>query len=236
MLHGHLDVVPGPGRPVRAADRGRPPLRARRLRHEGRAGGDAGHRGGDARPGPGPGAARDRRRRGVRGGRRARQRPPRRQRLHRRLRDHRRADRPAHRGRGQGGAGAAAGGRRHGRPRGHALARRQRRPQRDRRFPQYRVATVCPAQFRAVRPPLDQPRPDLGRRRAEQGARPMRDRRRHPLPARPGSGRDPGGSPRPRRGRGGAADDPPAGDRRPRLALRARRCARRRPPITTASR
>ena len=31
----------------------------------------------------------------------------------------------------------------------------------------------------------------LGRRRAQQGARPMRDRRRHPLPARPGPRRDP---------------------------------------------
>ena len=98
-------------RAVRAAGRGRPALRARRLRHEGRAGGDAGHRRGDARPGRGPGAARDRRRRGVRGGGRARQRPPGRQRLPRRLRDHRRADRPADRGRGEGRAGAAARGR-----------------------------------------------------------------------------------------------------------------------------
>ena len=53
-------------------------------------------------------------------------------------------------------------GRRRGRPRRHALARRQRRAQGDRRFPQYRVATVCAAQLGAVRPPLDQPRPDLG--------------------------------------------------------------------------
>ena len=29
-----------------------------------------------------------------------------------------------------------------------------------RRFPQHRVATVCPAELGAVRPPLDQPRPD----------------------------------------------------------------------------
>ena len=36
VLHGHLDVVPGAGRAVRAAGRGRPALRARRLRHEGR--------------------------------------------------------------------------------------------------------------------------------------------------------------------------------------------------------
>ena len=95
VLHGHLDVVPGLGGPVRAAGRGRPPLRARRLRHEGGAGGDAAHHRRDARPGAGAGAAGDRRRRGVRGGARARQRPPRRQRLPRRLRDHRRADRPA---------------------------------------------------------------------------------------------------------------------------------------------
>ena len=39
-LHGHLDVVPGPARAVLAARRGRPALRPRRLRHEGRARGD----------------------------------------------------------------------------------------------------------------------------------------------------------------------------------------------------
>ena len=80
-------------------------------------------------------------------------------------------------------------GQRRRRPRRDALAGRQRRAEGARRFPQYRVATVCPAQLGAVRPPLDQPRPDPGRRRAQQGARPMRDRRRHPLPARPGSRR-----------------------------------------------
>ena len=42
VLHGHLDVVPGHRRAVRAAGRGRPALRARRLRHEGCARGDAG--------------------------------------------------------------------------------------------------------------------------------------------------------------------------------------------------
>ena len=59
----------------------------------------------------------------------------------------------------------------------------------DRRVPRHRVATVCAAQLGAVRPALDQPRPDPRRRRAEQGARPLRDRRRHPLPARAGSRR-----------------------------------------------
>ena len=46
---------------------------------------------------------------------------------------------------------------------------------------------------RPVRPPVDQPRPHHRRRRPEQGAGPVRDRRRHPLPARPGRPRDPGG-------------------------------------------
>ena len=236
VLHGHIDVVPA------HAGQFEPRLDGDRL--YGRGAYDmkgalaamlVDHRG-DARPGRGAGAARDRRRRGVRGGGRARLRPPRRQRLRRRLRDHRRADRSAHRGRGQGGAGAAARGGGHGGPRRHALAGRQRRPQRDRRFPQYRVATVCPAQLGAVRPPLDQPRPDLGRRRAEQGARPMRDRRRHPLPARPGSRRDAGGGPGDARGRGDAAVH--AGRRRPSTATRPScgRCARRRRRTTTASR
>ena len=49
-----------------------------------------------------------------------------------------------------------------------------------------RVAAVRARVVRAVRPPVDQPRPDHRRRRAQQGARPLRDRRRHPLPARPG--------------------------------------------------
>ena len=42
VLHGHLDVVPGARGAVRAAGRRRPPLRPRRLRHEGRARGDDG--------------------------------------------------------------------------------------------------------------------------------------------------------------------------------------------------
>ena len=41
LLHGHVDVVPGRAGAVRAPARRRPALRPRRLRHEGRAGGDA---------------------------------------------------------------------------------------------------------------------------------------------------------------------------------------------------
>ena len=192
VLEGHLDVVPARAEQFEPRIDGRPALRARRLRHEGRAGGDDARHRGAARPGRGPGAARDRRRRGVRGGRGARLRPPGRLRLPRRLRDHRRADRPAHRGRGQGRAGDAARGRRGQPPTGRRRGSGDNAVlQRDRRFSQDRVATVCPAQLGAVRPPLDQPGQDLGRRRAEQGARPMRDRRRHPLSARPGPRRDP---------------------------------------------
>ena len=51
---------------------------------------------------------------------------------------------------------------------------RQRRAQGDRRLPPHRVAAVRARVLRAVRPPVDQPRPDRGRRRAQQGARPMR--------------------------------------------------------------
>jgi succinyl-diaminopimelate desuccinylase len=43
--------------------------------------------------------------------------------------------------------------------------------------------------------PVDQPRPDRGRRRLQQGPRPLLDGRRHPLPAQPGHGRDPRADP-----------------------------------------
>ena len=74
------------------------------------------------------------------------------------------------------------------RARRDAVARRKRGAQGARRFPQHRVATVCAAELGAVRPPLDQPGPDPRRRRAQQGSRPMCDRRRHPLPTRTGPG------------------------------------------------
>ena len=62
-----------------------------------------------------------------------------------------------------------------------AVAGRERDSVGDRGVPGYRVATVCTPQLRAVRPALDQPRPDPGRRRPEQGPRHLRHRRRRPL-------------------------------------------------------
>ena len=87
--------------------------------------------------------------------------------------------------------------------RGHAVARGQRRRQGGRGIQGHRIATVCTPQLRPVRPPLDQSRSDRGRRRPEQSARYLRHRRRYPLPARPGSRRDPGAGERPARHRGG---------------------------------
>ena len=65
-----------------------------------------------------------------------------------------------------------------------AVARRQRDPEGGRRVPANRVDAVLARVLRHVRSPVDQPRPDRRRGRAEQGARPLRDGRRHPLPAR----------------------------------------------------
>ena len=45
--------------------------------------------------------------------------------------------------------------------------------------------------LRALRPPLDQPRADRRRRRPQQGPRPLRHGRGHPLPPGPGPGRHP---------------------------------------------
>ena len=97
-----------PARAVHAARRRRPPLRPRRLRHEGRPGGD------DVRR-PRPGAARSAcastssasPTRSPRSSSSARSDYLVEQRLRRRLRDHRRAHRPAHRRPGQGRARAA---------------------------------------------------------------------------------------------------------------------------------
>ena len=68
---------------------------------------------------------------------------------------------------------------------------RQRDPEGARRLPLDRVAAVRARELGPVRPALDQPRPHPRRRRPQQGARLVRDRRRHPLPARPGPDRDP---------------------------------------------
>ena len=172
-----------------------------------------------ARSGSGAGAAGHRRRRGVRGGGRAGQ----------RLFGGRAGSSGTLRSRGSRPIFISAlrprecwrcGSRwREGRPWSHALARRQRRSQRDRCFSQYRVATVRPAQFGVVRPPLDQPGRDLGGGRAEQGARPMRDRRRHPLSARPGPRCVPGAGQGHARGRGRRRFAAAAGGGRPRLGL-----------------
>ena len=113
----------GPPRAVLAARRRRPPLRPRRLRHEGRPRVDDARRPRPGRPERRARPLRLRGRRGVRGGRPARLRLPGRAGLHRRLRDHRRADRHAHRHPGQGRARDAHRGDRHGRPRLDALDR-----------------------------------------------------------------------------------------------------------------
>ena len=105
----------------------------------------------------------------------------------RRLRDHRRADRPAHRHPGQGRAGDA--------DRGRGTAAHGSTPWLGDNavlkavdvFRQIEALPFARESLGPVRPALDQPRPHPRRRRAQQGARPLRDRRRHPLPARPGS-------------------------------------------------
>ena len=102
-------------------------------------------------------------------------------------------------------------GRRARRPRRDAVAGRQRGRQGGRGVPGDRVATVCTPQLRPVRPALDQSRSDPGRRRPEQSARYLRHRRRYPLPARPGSRRDPRAGERPA---GHRACSPPSGARR----------------------
>ena len=83
-----------------------------------------------------------------------------------------------------------------------AVAGRQRDPQGPRRLPPDRDAALQPRVLRPLRPPVDQPRADRGRRRLQQGPRPLHDGRRHPLPARPGPGRDPRPDPRDPRPRG----------------------------------
>ena len=141
--------------------------------------------------------------------------------LPRRLRDHRRADRHARRRRGQGRRRDADPGRRPRRPRRDPVAGRERDPAGDRRVPRDPIATVCVAQLGALRPAVDQPRPDPRRRRVEQGARHLLHRRRRPLPARAGPRGHPG------RGRRDPGRDdrlhlpPAAGDGRPRVAVRA---------------
>ena len=183
-------------RAVRAAARGRSPDRPRRLRHEGRARGDDVRAQGPRAAGPVRVRLAVRTRRGVRGARRALDRRDRPRRVRRRLRDHRRTDQPAHRRRGEGRARDADRGPRPRRAQLDALARRQRGAEGDRRVPRDRVAAVLTRVLGDVRPSVDQPRADPGRRRAQQGPRRVPDGRRHPLPARPGPRGDPGADPR----------------------------------------
>ncbi len=149
--------------------------------------------------------------------------------MQRRLRDHRRADEPAHRDPGEGRAGDAHRGARPLRARLDAVAGRQRRAEGVRRLPQDRGDGLRTRVLRAVRPPFDQPRADRGRRRLQQGARPLRDGRRHPLPARTGPRRDPRADPRAARRDGREHAHPRSRARLAHEPLRARAARRGRP-------
>ena len=58
-------------------------------------------------------------------------------------------------------------------------------------FRRIETLPLQPRVLRPLRPPVDQPRAHRRRRRLQQGARPLHDGRRHPLPAQPGPRRDP---------------------------------------------
>ncbi len=124
------------------------------------------------------------------------------------LRDHRRADRPPHRGPGERGPGPARRSRAAPRPtaprRGWGTTRSSRLTTSSAASRRCRSAD----ELRPLRPAVDQPRPDPGRRRLQQGPRPLLDRRRHPLPARTGPGGDPRADPRARRRRGAQGASP----------------------------
>ena len=156
VFHGHLDVVPASPELFDAAHRRRSPLRARRLRHEGRARGDDVRPARRGRPGRRARALPLRVRRGVGGdGRAARLHPPGPAGLHRRLRDHRRAHRPPHRRPGQGRARAAHRGgrapRRTAPPPGSATTRWSRR-------------STCSARSSRCRSRASRPTSSTGRR------------------------------------------------------------------------
>ena len=164
---------PRPRRAVRAARRGRPPDRPRRLRHEGRAGGDDVRASATAPRRTRARALRLRARRGVR--------------RRRRPLDRRAGPRPAcaatspspasrptctsaSQAKGVLALRIEVAGRA---PRLDAVAGRQRGAQGDGRLPPDRGAAVQPRVLRALRPALDQPRADPRRRRLQQGARPL---------------------------------------------------------------
>ena len=190
ILHGHLDVVPARDGPVRAARRGRPAHRPRRLRHEGRARVDdvRGPRGG--RAGPGPRDVRLRPRRGVRGRRQPLDRRPRRRGPARRLRADRRADRPAHRRAGEGRARGPRRGVRGTAAHGstpwlgdNAILKAHDAFRRIETLPFSRESSDM-----FDRPSINLA-PHRGRRRVQQGPGHVPHGRRHPLPAQPGPGR-----------------------------------------------
>ena len=154
---------PGASGAVPATARRRSPVRPGRLRHEGGARLPDVRDRGPSRSGSSARATRDRARRGVGGGGGSRRRSPGKDGLRGRLRDHRRAHGHARGGGGEGGARNADSGVRASRPRGDAVARSERDPARARGLPRDRVATFCEPKLGAVRPAVDQPRPDPGR-------------------------------------------------------------------------
>ena len=96
----------------------------------------------------------------------------------------------------------------------HALGGRQRGAEGDRRVPAIETLPFA----RESSDLFDRPSinlPDLGRRRAQQGARPVRDRRGRALPAGPGARGDPGRRERAGRRHGRQGLPPPARDRGP---------------------
>ena len=174
VFHGHLDVVPGARGAVRARGRGRPALRPRRLRHEGRAGRDDGRARGAARRSRTCGCVL-----AVVPDEESEEEIDRgtevliKQRLSRG--DFAITGEPTDLHVGVQAKGVLAmrlevSG--HRRPRRDAVARRQRDPEGARRVPRDRVAAVRARELGPVRPALDQPRPHPRRRRAQQGARP----------------------------------------------------------------
>ena len=190
--HGHLDVVPGHPEQFTPAHRGRPADRPRRLRHEGRAGGDDVRAARRRRPGPGARALRLRARRGVRGRRAPLDRrpgPPTAARATSRSRASRPTCTSASRPRACSPCGIVVHGRAaHGSTPwlgDNAILKALDVFRRIETLPFSRESSDL----------FDRPSINLariaGRRRVQQGARRLHDGRRHPLPAQPGPERDP---------------------------------------------
>ena len=197
IFHGHYDVVPGAARAVRAARRGRPADRPRRLRHEGRPRGDDVRAPRRDRPGRRARALRVRARRGVRGDRRRA--PP--TLLVKRAATWATSRSPASRPTCTSGSRPRAcwrmrivvnGRSAHGSTPwlgDNAVLKAIDVFRRIESLPFTRESSEL------FDRPVDQPRPDHRRRRAQQGARRVRHGRRRPLPPGPGPGRAPGPGP-----------------------------------------